>query len=149
MIILFLFGPKLSSHWYPKWKVIVIFYCFVLGCICTGFSIVLIVQKVCRICEPLKTNILKKRLGIYRSHSPNPCVIFYFVSVGKNECLWHSVKTPNRDMDNKCVAEKSFYIFFFQTFPWSWCFNFVKLELLSTKLLSIKLIYFTQKIFVL
>ena len=63
--------------------------------------------------------------------SPNPCAIFILFWWVKNECLWHSVKTPNRDMDNKWVAEKSF------------------LKLLSTKLLSIKLIYFTQKIFVL
>ena len=79
------------------------------NCICTGFSIVLIVQKVCRICEPLKTNILKKRLGIYRSQLA-PTLVQFFILFWwvKNECLWHSVKTPNRDMDNKWVAEKSF-----------------------------------------
>ena len=25
VIILFLFGPRLSSHWHPKWKVIILF----------------------------------------------------------------------------------------------------------------------------
>ena len=67
--------------------------------------------EVCRICEPLKT-FLKKTGNLQESISPNPCAIFYFVWWVKNECLWHSVKTPNRDMDNKWVAEKSFYIFF-------------------------------------
>ena len=76
---------------------------FLLGhwcnCICTGFSIVLIVQKVCRICEPLKTTFLKKRLGIYRSQFA-PTLVQFFILFWwvKNECLWHSVRTPNRDM---------------------------------------------------
>ena len=30
--------------------------------------------------------------------SPNPCAIFILFWWVKNECLWHSVRTPNRDM---------------------------------------------------
>ena len=63
--------------------------------------------------NPLKQTFLKKRLGIYRSQLA-PTLVQFFILFWwvKNECLWHSVKTPNRDMDNKWVAEKSFYIFF-------------------------------------
>ena len=78
------------------------------NCICTGFSIVLIVQKVCRICEPLKTNILKKDWEFTGVIAPTLVQFFILFWWVKNECLWHSVKTPNRDMDNKWVAEKSF-----------------------------------------
>ena len=43
--------------------------------------------------------------------SPNPCAIFILFWWVKNECLWHSVRTPNRDIEvcRICEPLKTFF----------------------------------------
>ena len=89
--------------------------------------------------------------------SSNPCAIFILFWWVKNECLWHSVKTPNRDIEVcriceplKTFLKKRLGIYRSQNLNYSACY-FIQWYMLSEitcgTIFNFRKLHFFQKSF--